>query len=106
MTSKAEDFEKKIGECPKHGEQVLWLTCKHVGKGEPKEIWLGPNRIAICPACSMLPVPSIEEELLVACQACIKGKIKRLSNTLPEGTDIRDYVKGLDVYEEELMTAE
>jgi hypothetical protein len=35
MAFKAEDYEKKMGECPKHGEQVLWLACKHVGKGEP-----------------------------------------------------------------------
>jgi hypothetical protein len=54
----------------------------------------------------MLPVPSIEEELLVACEACIKAKIKRLSDRLPEGEDIRDYVKGLDVYEKELMIAD
>lgn len=106
MTFKADDFEKKMGECPRHGEQALWLACKHVGKGQPKEIWLGPNRIAICPACSMLPVPSIEEELLVACEACIKGKIKNLSGRLPDGADIHDYVKNLDVYEEELMTVE
>jgi hypothetical protein len=106
MTFKAGDYEKKMGECPRHGEQVLWLVCKHVGKEVPKEIWLGPNRIAICPACSMLPVNSIEEELLVACEACIKGKIKNLSGRLPEGADIHDYVKNLDVYEEELMTVE
>ena len=60
MTFKAEDFDKKMGECPRHGEQVLWLACKHVAKGNPEEIWLGPNRIAICPACSMLPMTSIE----------------------------------------------
>jgi ssDNA-binding Zn-finger/Zn-ribbon topoisomerase 1 len=106
MAFKAEDYEKKMGECPKHGAQVLWLTCKHVGKGEPDEIWLGPNRIAICPACSMLPVSSIEEELLVACEACIKAKIKSLSGRLAEGEDIRDHVKGLDVYEKELMTGD
>jgi hypothetical protein len=104
MTFKAGDFEKKMGECPKHGQQVLWLTCRHLGKGEPEEIWLGPNRIAICPACSMLPVNSIEEELLVACEACIKGKIKKLSERLPKGSDIHDYVKGLEVYEAELIT--
>jgi hypothetical protein len=104
MTFKAEDFDKKMGECPRHGEQVLWLACKHVGKGEPKEIWLGPNRIAICPACSMLPVESIEDELLVACEACIRGKVKRLSKRLPEGANIHDYVKGLEVYEKELVT--
>jgi len=84
MTFRAEDFEKKIGDCPKHGEQVLWLACKHVAKGQPDEIWLGPNRIAICPACSMLPTPSLEEELLVACEACIKGKIKNFLAT-PRG---------------------
>jgi ssDNA-binding Zn-finger/Zn-ribbon topoisomerase 1 len=106
MAFKAEDHEKKMGECPKHGTQVLWLACKHVGKGEPKEIWLGPNRIAICPACSMLPVSSIEEELLVACEACIKAKIKRLSDRLPEGEDIRGHVKGLEVYEKELLTGD
>jgi len=104
MAFKAEDYEKKMGQCPKHGEQVLWLACQHVGKGDPKEIWLGPNRMAICPACSMLPVNSIEQELLVVCEACIKGKIKSLSDGLPEGADIHKYVNGLDVYEEELMT--
>ncbi len=103
MTFKAEDFEKKMGECPRHGEQVLWLACKHVAKGSPDEIWLGPNRIAICPACSMLPVPSIEEELLVACEACIRGRIKNLEDRVPEGGSLQDLVKGLDVYEEEIM---
>jgi len=105
MTFRAEDFEKKIGDCPRHGEQVLWLACKHVAKGQPDEIWLGPNRIAICPACSMLPAPSFEEELLVACEACIKDKIKNFLARLPEGASIRDFVKGLDVYEEEIMKA-
>lgn len=104
MAFKAGDYEKKMGECPRHGKQVLWLACKHVGQGEPEEIWLGPKRIAICPACSMLPVTSIEEELLVACEACIKDKIKSLSDRLPEGADIHDYVKGLEVYEDEFMT--
>jgi len=103
MTFKAEDYEKKMGECPKHGPQVLWLACKHVGKGEPDEIWLGPNRVAICPACSMLPVSSIEEELLVACEACMKEKVRRLADRLPEGEDIHDHVKGLDIYEKELL---
>ena len=103
MTFMAEDFEKKMGTCPRHGEQVLWLACKHVSQGQPEEIWLGPNRIAICPACSMLPVPTIEEELLVACEACIRSKIKNVSDRLPEGANIHDYVKGLDVYEEEIM---
>ncbi len=106
MTSKAEEYEKKWGTCPRHGEQVLWLVCKHVGKESPEEIWLGPNRIAICPSCSMLPVPSIEEELLVACEACVKGKIKDRLDSLPEGGSIHDVVKGLDVYEEELMKEE
>ena len=32
MSFKAEDFEKKMGQCPRHGEQVLWLACKHVAK--------------------------------------------------------------------------
>ena len=104
MAYKAEDFEKKMGECPRHGEQVLWLACKHVAKEEPKEIWFGPNRIAICPACSALPVPSIEEELIVACAACIKGKVKTLLEGLPEGADRDEHIKGLDVYEKELMT--
>lgn len=103
MTFKAEDYEKKMGECPRHGEQVLWLTCKHVAKGNPKEIWLGPNRVAVCPACSMLPVASIEEELLVACEACIRGKIKRFLDRLPGDANIHEYIKGLDVYKEELM---
>ena len=103
MTFKAEDFEKKMGECPRHGEQVMWLACKHVAKGNPKEIWLGPNRVAICPECSMLPMTSIEEELLIACEACLRGKIKDLSNRLPDGANIHDSVKGLDVYENELM---
>lgn len=103
MTSKAEDFEKKMGECSTHGEQVMWLICKHVAMEQPEEIWLGPNRIAICPTCSMLPVPSIEEELIVACEACIKGKIKDLSDRLPEDAKIQDFVKGLEVYEDEIM---
>jgi hypothetical protein len=103
MSFKAEDFEKKMGACPRHGEQVLWLACQHIAKGSPREIWLGPDRIAICPACSMLPVPSIEEELLVACEACIRGKIKKLADRLPEDADIQDFVKGLDVYKEEIM---
>ncbi len=103
MTFKADDFEKKMGECPRHGEQVIWLACKHVAKGTPEQIWLGPNRVAICPACSMLPMPSIEEELLMACAACIKGKIKDFSDRLPEGASIHDFVKGLDAYEEELV---
>jgi hypothetical protein len=106
MTFRAEDFEKKMGECPRHGEQVLWLACEHVAKGTPDEMWLGPNRIAMCPACSTLPVNSIEENLLIACEACIKAKIKNLSDRLPEGEDIRDHVKGLDVYEKELMVAD
>jgi len=105
MTFKAEDFKKKMGDCPRHGEQVLWLACEHVAKGQPDEIWLGPNRIAICPTCSMLPVPSLEEELLVACEACIKGKIKNFLARLPKGASIHDFVKGLDVYEEEIMNA-
>ena len=103
MSLKAEDFEKKMGECPRHGEQVLWLACKHVAKGNPEEIWLGPNRIAVCPACSMLPVESIEEELLIACEACIRRKIRNLENRLPEGGSIHNVVKGLDVYEDEIM---
>lgn len=103
MTFKAEDFEKKMGDCPRHGEQVLWLACKHVAKGAPEEIWLGPNRIALCPACSMHPVPSIVDELLVACEACIRGKIESFLDRLPEGADVHDFVKGLDVYEEEIM---
>jgi hypothetical protein len=104
MTYKAKDFEKKMGECPKHGEQVMWLGCKHVGKGFPKEIWLGPNRIAICPECAGLPEEQIEGELLMCCEACIKNKIKGLSDRLPKGAKIYDHVKGLDVYEEELLT--
>jgi hypothetical protein len=102
MTVKAEAFEKKMGECPRHGEQVLWLACKHVAKEPAEEIWLGPNRIAICPACSILPVNSIEEELLVACEACMKEKIKECIARMPEGADIQEHVRGLDAYEEEL----
>jgi hypothetical protein len=41
MTFKAEDFEKKTGDCPRHGEQVMWLGCRHVGKEIPKGILLG-----------------------------------------------------------------
>lgn len=103
MTFKAEDHEKKWGTCPRHGDQVLWLVCKHVGKGHPEEIWLGPNRIAICPACSMLPVDSIDEELVVACEACIRAKIKERMDTIPEGGSIHDVIKGLEPYEEELI---
>jgi len=106
MSFKAEDYEKKMGECPRHGEQVMWLACKHVAKNEPKEIWLLPNRIAICPACSLLPVNSIEEELIMACAACIKGKVQGMSDRLTEGEDINDSVKGLDVYKEEMMPDE
>ena len=106
MTFEAGGFEKKMGECPRHGEPVLSLACRHMEKGPPEEIWLGSNRIAIGLACSTLPMPSIEEEFLVACVACIKPKIKRLSDRLPEGEDIRDRVKGLDVYEKELMIAD
>jgi hypothetical protein len=102
MTFKAEDHEKKMGECPRHGEQVMWLACRHVAKQEPKEIWLGPNRIAICPTCSMLPVASVEEQLLVACATCIKNKITDLLQRLPEETNPYERVKGLDVYEKEL----
>ena len=100
---KAEDFEKKMGECPRHGEQVMWLGCRHIGKGFPDEIWLGPNRIAICPECAGLPAEQIQEELLMCCEACIKNKIKALSDRLPKGARIYDYVKGLDVYEGELL---
>jgi hypothetical protein len=103
MTFKAQDFEKKMGECPRHGEQVLWLACKHVAKQSPKEIWLGPNRIAICPSCSMIPASDIDNELIVACQACIKAKVERLLDTLGEGTDKYEVVRGLEVYEAELM---
>ncbi|MDY6836827.1 MAG: hypothetical protein SWH78_02535 [Thermodesulfobacteriota bacterium] len=106
MTFKAEDFDKKMGECPRHGEQVMWLACEHVAKGYPDEIWLGPDRIAICPACSMLPAPALEEELLVACEACIRGKIKSLSERLPEDSSLHDVVKGLEVYEKEILDAE
>ena len=104
MTFTAEDFEKKMGDCPRHGEQVMWLACKHVVKGYPDEIWLGPDRIAICPACSKLPTSTLEEELLVACEACIRGKIQNLAKRLPEDSSLHDAVKGLDVYEEEIMT--
>jgi len=97
MAFKAEDHEKKMGECPKHGEQVMWLSCKHVGKETPKEIWLGPNRVAICPACSMLPVPSIEEQLLVTCAACIANKVTGLLDSLAEKEDPSERVRGLDV---------
>jgi hypothetical protein len=103
MAFKADDFEKKMGECPRHGEQVLWLACKHVAKQAAKEIWLGPNRIAICPACSMLPVTSIEEQLLVACESCIRDKIQECIDGLPEGVDVDEHVRGLDVYGQELM---
>ncbi len=103
MSYKADDFEKKIGECPRHGEQVMWLGCRHVGKEIPKGILLGPNRIAVCPECAGLPSETIAEELLVCCAACIKGKIKNLKDRLPEDADIEDYVKGLDIYEEELL---
>ena len=103
MAYKAEDFDKKKGECPRHGEQVMWLGCKHIGKGFPENMLLGPNRIAICPECAGLPQDSLEEELLVCCEACIKSKIKGLKSRLPEDADIGDYVKGLDVYEEELL---
>jgi hypothetical protein len=103
MGFKAEDFEKKMGECPKHGKQVMWLACKHVSKQTPNEIWLGPNRVAICPACSMLPVPSIEEELLVVCESCIKNKITDLLKKLDEKEDAGEKVRGLDVYREELQ---
>jgi hypothetical protein len=103
MTFKAEDFEKKTGDCPRHGEQVMWLGCRHVGKEIPKGILLGPNRIAVCPECAGLPSDEVAEELLVCCAACIKGKIKNLKDRLPEDADIEDYVKGLDIYEEELL---
>ncbi len=103
MTFKAEDYEKKMGECPRHGKQVLWLACKHVAKEKPEKILLGPNRIAVCPACSALPVTSIEEELLVACEACVRDRIKSLLDKLPDGTDKYDYVNGLDIYEKEIM---
>lgn len=103
MTFKAEDYEKKMGECPRHGEQVMWLGCIHVGKGVPKEIWLGPNRIAICPECARLAQEQLEEELLVCCEGCIKNTIKALSHSLPEGVQLEDRVKGWDVYKEELM---
>ena len=104
MTFKAQDYEKKMGDCPKHGEQVMWLGCRHVGKGYPTGILLGPNRIAICPECAGLPSDEVAEDLLVCCAACIKGKIKNLKDRLPEDADIDDHVKGLDVYEEELLS--
>lgn len=104
MTYKAEDFEKKKGECPRHGEQVMWLGCRHVGKGLPKEIWLGPNRIAICSECAGLTQDRLMEEFLMCCEACIKNKIKGLGDRLPEGAKLGDYVKGLDIYEKELLT--
>jgi len=106
MTYKAGDYEKKMGECPRHGEQVMWLGCRHVGKGVPEEIFLGPNRIAICRACTALPDEQLAEELLMCCAACIKNKIKALSDTLPQGAKIHEYVKGLEVYEEELLKVE
>ena len=102
MGFKAEDYEKKMGDCPKHGEQVMWLSCKHVAKQAPKEIWLGPNRIAICPACSALPVPSIEEELIVTCESCIKNKITECIDRQPEKAETGQCIKGMDVYAKEL----
>ncbi|UCD86949.1 MAG: hypothetical protein JSV01_04045 [Desulfobacterales bacterium] len=103
MTYKADNYEKKMGECPRHGEQVMWLACKHVGKGYPKVILLGPNRIAICLECASFPSDQLAEELLVCCEACIKGKIKHLRESLPNGADLYNHVKGLDVYKEELL---
>ena len=102
MGFKAEDYEKKMGQCPRHGDQVMWLSCKHVAKESPGEIWLGPNRMAICPACSMLPVTSIEEQLIVACASCIKNKITDLLERIPKETSPNEAVKGLEVYAEEL----
>jgi len=106
MAYKADDYEKKMGECPRHGEQVMWLACKHVAKQVPKEIWLGPNRIAICPACSMLPVDAIEEELLIACATCIRGKIKECLDNMPPDGKLEDRVRGLEVYKEELKLSD
>jgi hypothetical protein len=103
MSYKTADYEKKKGECPRHGEQVMWLGCTHVGKGYPTGIFLGPNRIAVCPECAERSSDEVAEELLVCCAACIKGKIKDLRKRMPDDADIQDYVKGFDVYKQELL---
>jgi hypothetical protein len=65
------------GYCPEHGEVELWVACKHIVTGEAEEVWLEPNKIAICTRCGIKAVETIPRgDLGIICEQCLKQRLE------------------------------